>query len=73
VTVLNRKTWTNGKSLSDDDFVDTTQDLRPSKHRKPKYAAMIDFADELPYVVVRPKVNPKKSDKKVMSLRNFWD
>lgn len=70
---LYRKAWINGKSLSDNGSIDPTQDLRTSKYQEPKYAAMIDPADELPYVVVRPKVNRKKSDKKVMRMRNFWD
>ena len=68
-----RKARINGESSSENDSVGLLEDLQSSEHDEPKYVAMIDPSDELPYVVVRPKVNRKKNDKKIMRMRNYWD
>ena len=68
-----RKARMHGNLLTSDGDIDRSQSLEPMPYQVPKYAAMIDPADELPYVVVRPKINRKKNDKKVMRMRNDWD
>ena len=39
---------------------------------EPEYLGVINPEDDLPYVMVRPKIN-RKNHKKVLRMRSHWD
>lgn len=39
---------------------------------EPEYLGVVNPEDELPYVMVRPKIN-RKNQKKVLRMRSHWD
>ena len=70
-----RKAQINGSMLPGKgslSTVDLPRSPQPGQWNEPEYLSMVNPEDELPYVVVRPKVN-RKNNKKVLRMRSHWD
>ncbi|MCD8536251.1 MAG: hypothetical protein LRY56_01530 [Burkholderiaceae bacterium] len=59
-----------GKSLLHS--IELPRSSQPGQWNEPEYLGMINPEDDLPYVVVRPKVN-RKNNKKILRMRSHWD
>lgn len=68
-----RKAQIKGNTSSAITQIDLPGNQKPSRWDEPKYTSMLDPQDDLPYVVVRPRVSRKTNGKKVMRMRSYWD
>lgn len=68
-----RKSQLNGNSSNKDSAVELPHNLQSGRFNGSDYVGVISPEDELPYVVVRPKINRKNNGKKVLRMRSAWD
>ncbi|UOD49784.1 hypothetical protein [Orrella daihaiensis] len=70
-----RKAQINGNTPIDKETVgsiDLSQPIKPERWSETEYLGILNPEDDLPYVVIRPKVN-RKNNKKILRMRGHWD
>lgn len=67
-----RKAQINGSTLQGEPDKHLLTPTQPGQWNETEYLSMVSAVDDLPYVVVRPKIN-RKNNKKVLRMRSSWD
>jgi len=71
-----RKAQLNAKASTDRDNTDLwpqTPTRQAARQDNLAYEGMLSPEDEMPYVMVRPKVNRKSNGKRLPRMRGNWD
>ncbi len=72
MVTFNRRAQINGATSKGEVAKRLLTQPQPGQWSEPEYFSMVSAEDELPYVVVRPKIN-HKNNKKVLRMRSSWD